>query len=132
MEEQAKIYLNQYLESLSDSERVKYQSFSADYFCADEHNANLCAELIRIGQKKQRPVALNIGMNQMMNQCLQLGTYRLLLIGMVSQFVSLKLTQLKSVSIPMLQRNLRIWKVKAIVHLNGGEKLTGISLPKNV
>ncbi len=51
MEEQAKIYLNQYLESLSDSERVKYQSFSADYFCADEHNANLCAELIRIGQK---------------------------------------------------------------------------------
>jgi len=51
MEEKSKFYLNQYLESLSDSERKKYQSFSADYFCADEHNANLCAELIRIGQK---------------------------------------------------------------------------------
>ncbi|MGR5151226.1 ASCH domain-containing protein [Photobacterium swingsii] len=51
MEEQAQNYLNQYLKSLSDSERNKYQSFSADYFCADEHNANLCAELIRIGQK---------------------------------------------------------------------------------
>ncbi|RWX52766.1 ASCH domain-containing protein [Photobacterium chitinilyticum] len=51
MEEQAKIYLNQYLESLSDSERERYQSYSADYFCADELNANLCAELIRIGQK---------------------------------------------------------------------------------
>ncbi|PSV98378.1 ASCH domain-containing protein [Photobacterium lipolyticum] len=51
MEEQSKIYLVQYLESLSDSERKKYQSFSSDYFCGDEHNANLCAELIRIGQK---------------------------------------------------------------------------------
>lgn len=51
MEEKAQIYLNKYLESLGDSERKKYQSFSADYFCADEHNANLCANLIRIGQK---------------------------------------------------------------------------------
>ena len=51
MEEQSQLYLNKYLNSLSDAEREKYQSFSADYFCGDEHNANLCAELIRIGQK---------------------------------------------------------------------------------
>ncbi len=51
MEEQSKIYLDIYLSSLSETERKKYQSFSSDYFCADEHNANLCAELIRIGQK---------------------------------------------------------------------------------
>ncbi|AGH81175.1 hypothetical protein PCNPT3_06165 [Psychromonas sp. CNPT3] len=51
MEEKAKNYLNQYLGSLSASERQRYQSFSADYFCADEYNANLCAELIRKGQK---------------------------------------------------------------------------------
>ena len=51
MEERAQKFLNQYLESLSDSIRKKYHSFSADYFCADEDNANLCAELIRIGQK---------------------------------------------------------------------------------
>ena len=51
MEEQFKIYLDMYLSSLSETERKKYQSFSSDYFCADEHNANLCAELIRIGQK---------------------------------------------------------------------------------
>jgi uncharacterized protein YhfF len=51
MEEQSKIYLENYLRSLSESERKKYHSFSSDYFCADEHNANLCAELIRIGQK---------------------------------------------------------------------------------
>jgi len=51
MEEKSQIYLNQYLDSLSEPKRKKYQSFSADYFCADEHNANLCADLIRIGQK---------------------------------------------------------------------------------
>ncbi len=51
MEEKAKIHLNQYLESLSISKRKEYQSFSADYFCADEYNANLCADLVRIGQK---------------------------------------------------------------------------------
>lgn len=51
MEEKSQIYLNKYLNSLSEIERKKYQSFSSDYFCADEHNANLCAELIRSGQK---------------------------------------------------------------------------------
>ncbi|WP_369688552.1 ASCH domain-containing protein, partial [Aliivibrio sp. 1S165] len=51
MEEQSQIYLNKYLSSLSETERKKYQSFGSDYFCADERNANLCAELIRIGQK---------------------------------------------------------------------------------
>ena len=51
MEERVQIYLNKFLESLSVAERKKYQSFSADYFCADEYNANLCAELILKGQK---------------------------------------------------------------------------------
>ena len=51
MEEQSKNYLNQFLESLSDSDRSKYKSSSADYFCGDEVNANLSAELINIGQK---------------------------------------------------------------------------------
>ena len=51
MESKSQEYLDKYLESLTDSERSKYHSFSADYFCADEKNANLCAELISIGQK---------------------------------------------------------------------------------
>lgn len=51
MEEQSQQYLDTYLNSLSNIERQQYQSFSSDYFCGDEHNANLCAELIRIGQK---------------------------------------------------------------------------------
>jgi len=51
MEKRSQIYLDKYLSSLSESSRKKYHSFSSDYFCADEHNANLCAELIRIGQK---------------------------------------------------------------------------------
>jgi uncharacterized protein YhfF len=51
MEAKSQAYLDKYLASLTDFERSKYHSFSADYFCADEHNANLCAQLIRIGQK---------------------------------------------------------------------------------
>lgn len=51
MEVQSQAYLDKYLSSLSDIERNTYKSFSSDYFCGDEHNANLCAELIRIGQK---------------------------------------------------------------------------------
>ena len=51
MEEQSQRYLNKYLSSLSETERKRYQSFSSDYFCTDEYNANLCAELIHSGQK---------------------------------------------------------------------------------
>ncbi|GIC75768.1 ASCH domain-containing protein [Moritella sp. F3] len=51
MEEQSQEYLDIYLHSLSNIERQQYQSFSSDYFCGDEYNANLCAELIRKGQK---------------------------------------------------------------------------------
>lgn len=51
MQESAQLYLDNYLNSLSESKREKYTSFSSDYFCADEKNANLCAELIRTGQK---------------------------------------------------------------------------------
>jgi len=32
MEEQSQLNLNKYLNSLSEAERDKYQSFSADYF----------------------------------------------------------------------------------------------------
>ncbi len=51
MEERVKQYLNAYLESLSYFDRQRYTSFSVDYFCADENNANLCAELIVKGEK---------------------------------------------------------------------------------
>ena len=51
MENKSQKYLDKYLDSLSESEKGKYTSFSADYFCADQKNANLCAELVRIGQK---------------------------------------------------------------------------------
>ncbi|PVU64737.1 RNA-binding protein, partial [Plesiomonas shigelloides] len=46
MEERSRLFLEQYLDSLPDEESEKYTSFSADYFCADEYNANLCADLI--------------------------------------------------------------------------------------
>ncbi|ELB2283237.1 ASCH domain-containing protein [Vibrio alginolyticus] len=51
MDERSKSYLEQYLSSLPDEVASKYTSFSADYFCADEYNANLCADLILKGEK---------------------------------------------------------------------------------
>ncbi|EJG1894793.1 ASCH domain-containing protein [Vibrio parahaemolyticus] len=51
MDERSKSYLEQYLSSLPDEVASKYTSFSADYFCADEYNANVCADLILKGEK---------------------------------------------------------------------------------
>ena len=52
MNESSKSYLQQYLSTLPDEVASKYTSFSADYFCADEYNANLCADLILRGEKR--------------------------------------------------------------------------------
>lgn len=51
MDAKAQAYLNTYLDSLGSLERQKYTSFSADYFCGDEYNANVCADLICKGIK---------------------------------------------------------------------------------
>jgi len=51
MKKESKIFIDTYLKSLSETERKKYQSFSSDYFCADEYNANLCAKLVLDGKK---------------------------------------------------------------------------------
>jgi uncharacterized protein YhfF len=51
MDERSKKYLDSFLETLLPEERKKYTSFSSDYFCADEYNANVCADLILKGQK---------------------------------------------------------------------------------
>lgn len=51
MDARSKNYLNRYLSSLSVQQREAIPSVSADYYCADEFNANTCAELVRTGQK---------------------------------------------------------------------------------
>ncbi|NAW56240.1 MULTISPECIES: ASCH domain-containing protein [unclassified Vibrio] len=51
MDERSKSYLERNLRSLPKEMASKYTSFSADYFCADEYNANVCAELILKGEK---------------------------------------------------------------------------------
>ena len=51
MNEVQKQYLNEYLGSLSPKQRKKHNHFLVDYFCADEINANICAELILAGKK---------------------------------------------------------------------------------
>jgi uncharacterized protein YhfF len=52
MDERSQLYLNEYLDSLPTEEARKKTSVSADYFCADEYNANVCAELILRGEKR--------------------------------------------------------------------------------
>ncbi|MCL1075462.1 ASCH domain-containing protein [Shewanella dokdonensis] len=52
MDERSKAYLNRYLSSIPSQVAEKYTSFSSDYFCADEYNANLCADLILRGEKQ--------------------------------------------------------------------------------
>ena len=51
MNEVQKEYLNKYLESLNPEQRSKHRNVVADYFCADEENANLCSALILRGEK---------------------------------------------------------------------------------
>ncbi len=51
MDDKAKRYLRQYLETLGNNKRKKYISFSSGYFCADEKNAEICSDLILKGIK---------------------------------------------------------------------------------
>ncbi|EGU34549.1 ASCH domain-containing protein [Vibrio scophthalmi] len=44
-------FLDQYLAQLSEAERNDIPQFLAEYFCADEYNANECARLIGLGIK---------------------------------------------------------------------------------
>ena len=51
MNEVQKEYLNKYLEKLNPEQREIHQDVVADYFCADEKNANICSNLILRGEK---------------------------------------------------------------------------------
>lgn len=44
-------YLEQYLQTLSEDEKGKIDQVVAEYFCADEWNANECAKLVSEGTK---------------------------------------------------------------------------------
>lgn len=52
MDRICQLFLDEYLGSLPQEVAAKYTSFSADYFCGDEYNANLCADLILRGEKR--------------------------------------------------------------------------------
>ena len=52
MDDRSKAFLDQYLSSLAPRVARKFTSFSADYFCADQYNADLCADLILRGEKR--------------------------------------------------------------------------------
>ncbi|MGF1841603.1 ASCH domain-containing protein [Vibrio clamense] len=52
MDELSQAYLDSFLKTLPPQIADEYTSFSSDYYCADEYNANLCAELILRGEKQ--------------------------------------------------------------------------------
>ncbi|MGQ4002121.1 ASCH domain-containing protein [Francisellaceae bacterium CB300] len=52
MKDSSRFYLDEYLDSLPASVAQKYISFDSGYFCADEYNANICANLILRGEKR--------------------------------------------------------------------------------
>ena len=52
MDERCRSFLDQYLSALPNSVASKHRSFSSDYFCADEYNANICADLVLNGEKR--------------------------------------------------------------------------------
>lgn len=51
MDVRSQAYFEAYLATLSEAEKQAIPSMSADYYCSDEYNANVCAELVRTGQK---------------------------------------------------------------------------------
>ena len=52
MDSKSKEYLNKFLSSLPQEVREKYTKFDAYYYCADEENANICADLVLKGDKR--------------------------------------------------------------------------------
>lgn len=52
MEQRSQSFLDKYLGTLPAEVAKNHTSVSADYFCADEYNANLCADLILHGEKR--------------------------------------------------------------------------------
>ena len=52
MEPKSKAYLDTFLASLPPEDRANYAKHDAYYFCADEENANLCADLVLRGEKR--------------------------------------------------------------------------------
>ncbi len=52
MDSKSKDFLNKYLSTLSQEVREQYIKIDSYYFCADEENANICAELVLKGEKR--------------------------------------------------------------------------------
>ena len=52
MDPKSNAYLDSFLSSLPVEDRLNYTRFDAYYFCADEENANLCADLVLEGEKR--------------------------------------------------------------------------------
>ena len=86
MDARAKDYLEQYLKLLSPEQRAAVPSVSADYYCADEYNANVCADLFELDRKP--PLAVwSFGIESMAKACHKWAIYKSSRIGTVTPFV---------------------------------------------
>ncbi len=52
MDSDSQNYLDKYLSSLSSETQKQNRKFDSYHFCADEENANICAELVLKGEKR--------------------------------------------------------------------------------
>ncbi|GAK84193.1 hypothetical protein JCM19238_1759 [Vibrio ponticus] len=52
MNQQQRAFLDSYLSTLTDEQRAAIPQVYAEYFCADEYNANECARLVAQGIKR--------------------------------------------------------------------------------
>lgn len=52
MDKRSQLYMEEYLGFLPKHIADRYSSFSSDHFCADELNANICADLVLTGEKR--------------------------------------------------------------------------------
>lgn len=48
----AKVYFNKFKSTLPEEDQAKISLYDSYYFCADEENANLCADLVLRGEKR--------------------------------------------------------------------------------
>ncbi len=52
MEAKSQKFLELFLSSLSEEDKKSYHKYDSYYFCADEENANICADLALRGEKR--------------------------------------------------------------------------------
>ena len=89
-----KNFVNEFFLTLNPIEKSKIKNISADHFCSDEENANLCAELVLSGIKTAS-CSLKESYNYTNFDIPMAGDLLIVTIGIMPLFVLLSLQKLK-------------------------------------